>query len=261
MTLPLAVPAPQIRLDPPGGPAVLEKAIDLRLPAIAFPDGTPLTGDALDRMGAHLYRGTPGSEEIWNEDEKRWGAPPPGLDGLSALTPLPMQHLDGDPLPWKGLLVATGQKDRNDAPKIAKAIGGSPSYRLRALVRAHHDGAEYLGLSPPSADLVFLSLADTQRFAVSLDTGDAQTCRKVTIQLKDAGLSPVGLVEIHDTGGREVVIANLGPGGAPRARILLLDNGDIQLEPAPGRSIVLAGTLEAQRIDYQPFAGGPRQTL
>ncbi len=240
---------------------MLEEAIDLRLPALVFPDGTPLAADAVDRIGAHLYRGAPGSEEIWNEAEKGWTPRPLDLDSLATLTPLPMQHQDGDPLPWRGLLVAAGQKDKNGAPKIVKAIGGSPSYRLRALVRAHRDGGDYLGSSPPSADLVFASLADTQRFTVSLDTGDAQTCQRVTIQLKDSGLSPVGLVEIRNTGGREVEIANRSPGGALRARILLLDSGDIQLEPAAGRNVVLAGTLEAQRVNYQPQVGGPRRTL
>jgi hypothetical protein len=48
---------------------------------------------------------------------------------------------------------------------------------------------------------------------------------------------------------------------ALRARIVLLDSGDIRLEPATGRSIVLAGPLDAGIIRFQPHLGGPKQEL
>jgi len=255
---PLPLPAPQFQPDPPGGPLALEKAVKLRLAPLAFADGTPLAGDAIDRIGVHVYRSATGADEIWNETERRWMAVPPALD---ALAPLPLQFKAGEALPWQGILVAAGQKDRNGAPKIVAAAGGQPRYRLRAFVKAHRDGGLYQGLSDASADLVFVSLADTQRFAVSLDSGDAQTCTRVRLLLKDGALAPAGYVEIRSDGGREVEIANCAAGGAVRARIVLLDSGDIRLEPAAGRSIVLAGPLDAGIVRFQPHLGGPKQEL
>ncbi|MCK0509719.1 hypothetical protein [Aromatoleum buckelii] len=258
---PLSIPVPQLPLDPPDAPPTIERVVNVCLAPLAFADGTALAGDAIDRIGVHLYRAAAGADEIWNDAEQRWGPAPLDLDALAPLPPLPLVFKAGAALPWQGILVAAGAKDRNGAPKIAKATGGNPRYRLRAFVEAHRDGGVYRGLSDPSADLVFASLADTQRFAVSLDTGDAQTCERARLLLKDSALAAAGFVEIRANSGREVEIASCAPDGAVRARIVLLDNGDIRLQPAPGRSIVLAGPLDAEIIRYQPQGGGPKQEL
>ena len=261
MTAQLTLPAVQLLTDPPAGPASLERPVTLKLGPLSFPDGQPLRQDDTRKIGAFVYRAQGGAEQIWNEGERNWTSAPADLAVLATLTPLPLQYKDGDPAPWQGLLVAAGQTDQGGAPRYAKAQNGAPAYRLRAFVRAARDGADYVGLGPPSADLQLVSLAESQRFAVRLDTGDAQNCRQVRLMLKNGALSEAGYVEIRSNGGHEVEIANCGAGGAVKARIVLLDNGDIRLEPASGRNIVLGGNLEAERITYQPHNGAGRQTL
>src|SRR5690606_24618353 len=109
--------------------------------------------------------------------------------------------------PWQGLLVAAGQKDKTGAARFAKAIGGSPAYRVRVLARFQIDGALAEGLSAPSADLSFVSATDNDRFAITLDTGQAADCTVVRIQIKNGALQPAAFLELraHDA---EVEIAN-----------------------------------------------------
>ncbi|MFB9240317.1 hypothetical protein IV454_24060 [Massilia antarctica] len=261
MTAQLTLPAVQVLTDPPAGPPSLERPLTLQLGPLSFPDGQPLRQDDTRKIGAFVYRAQGSAEQIWNEGERNWTKVPPDLATLATLTPLPLQFKAGDPAPWQGLLVAAGQKDQGGAARFATAQNGAPAYRLRAFVNARRDGIDYTGLGPPSADLHFVSLAESQRFAVRLDTGDAQNCQQVRLMLKNGALSEAGYVEIRTTGGQEVEIANCTPGGAVKARIVLLDNGDIRLEPASGRNIVLGGTLEAERITYQPHNGAGRLTL
>lgn len=261
MTTQLTLPAAQLVSDPPAGPASLEKPLTVKLGPLTFPDGQPLKQDATQKIGVFVYRTQGSGEEIWNDAQQHWSSAPADPAELAGLTPLPLQFKDGDPAPWQGLLVAAGQKDQAGAARYAKAQNGAPAYRVRAFVSARQNGVDHIGLGPPSAELQFVSLADSQRFAISLDTGDAQTCQQVRLRLKNSTLGEAGYVEIRATGGQEVEIASCTPGGALKARIVLLDNGDIRLEPASGRNIVLAGPLEAERITYQPHNGAARQTL
>jgi hypothetical protein len=258
---PITVPAPQFQLDPPGSPPVLEKPLHVRVAAIRYPDGRELAQEDAQRIGAYVYRAAGGGEQVWHDGEQRWVAPPDDIGLLAVMPPLPLQFKAGDAMPWQGVLVAAGQKDRTGTARFAKAVSGSPRYRVRAFALARRDGVDYRGLGAASLDLEFASLADTQRFAVDLDTDDAQTCRRVRLMLKDAGLSEAGYVEIRAAAGQEVEIANCAPGGAVRARIVLEESGDIRLEPASGRRIVLGGMLEAELIRYQPQGGGAKETL
>lgn len=261
MTAQLTLPAPILATDPPAGPPSLEKPVTLKLGPLTFPDGQPLQQDDTRKIGVFVYRSSGSGEEIWNDSEQNWTAVPADPAALGALTALPLLFKAGDPAPWQGLLVAAGQKDKGGGPRYITAQNGAPAYRVRAFVQARQNGVEHIGLGPQSPDLHFVSLADSQRFAVQLDTGDAQNCQEVKLMLKNSALNAAGYLQIRTTGGQEVVIANCTPGGAPHARITLMDNGDIRLEPASGRNIVLAGTLEAERINYQPAGGAGRQTL
>jgi hypothetical protein len=123
------------------------------------------------------------------------------------------------------------------------------------------NGVEHHALGPASTDLQFVSAEDSKRFGIVLDTGKASDARTARMLLKNGSLNPAGYVEIRATGGQEVEIANCDAGGAVLARITLAASGDIRLDPAAGRSIVLGGPLEAQRVSYQPQGGGARQTL
>ena len=146
-------------------------------------------------------------------------------------------------------------KDKDGGDRFAKAAGSVPRYRLRAYARFNRADGDYAGLSAPSSDLAFVSAADTQRFKVDMQP-DPQQTEEVTLVLKNAGLAAAGYVKISTRGGQVVEIGNLDASGAPLAMMRLAADGSILLQPAAGKKIVLAGDLEAQRIRYQPAAGG-----
>lgn len=257
---PLTVPAPELVLDPPSGPAQLEKPVTIRLATVRYPDSQSVGRDDVRKLGALVYRGAIGSEEVWDEGQQRWTGVPADEAALAALEPLPLAPPEGDG-PWSGTLIAVGQKDGAGAPRYAKAQGGVPVYRLRVLAEAVRGGVAHRGLGTPSPDLLFVSGTEQQRFAVEFDTEDAATAGRARLLLKNGALQPAGYLEIRAAGGQEVEVVNCTPSGAALARITLSADGDIHLIPAAGREIVLHGPLEAQRIAYQPQAGGARQTL
>jgi hypothetical protein len=258
---PLTVPEAQLVFDPPGGPPPLEKPVIVRAAAIRFPDGQDVTNDDVRTLGAFVYRGAPGSEEVWDEKARQWTAAPADASALAALKPLPLTAADGEPEPWKGTLVAAGQKDAAGNPQFAKAEAGSPVYRLRVFAHAVRDGVEHRALGGASPDLQFVSATENTRFAVTFDTGQATDATTARLLLKQGSLAPAGYLEIRATGGQELELANCDSSGAVLARVTLAANGDIRLAPASGRNIVLDGPLEAGRITYQPHGGGARQTL
>jgi hypothetical protein len=228
---------------------------------VRYPDAHELTADDARVIGAFVYRGAIGGEEVWDHKNQQWVVPPIGLDALATLKPLPFGPAPGEPAPWKATLVAAGQKDKGGNPRYAKSITGTPVYRLRAFARAKRDGVEFQGLGAPTPDIQFVSATENQRFVVGFDTDDVSTARRARVMLKNSALQPAGFLEIRATGGQEVEVANCEPSGNVRARITLTSTGDIRLTPAPGRRILLDGDLDAQHITYQPQGGGTRQTL
>jgi hypothetical protein len=257
----LTVPAPELVFDPPGGPPELEKPVTVRLPAIRYPDAIEVPKDDVRVLGALLYRGTVGSEEVWDEEHQSWTIAPADEAALAGLKPLPLSPPDVPGRPWQGTLIAIGQKDGAGNPRFAKAVGGSPVYRLRGLANVVRDGVPHRGIGAPSPDLLFVSGTEQQRFAVSFDTDQASDAGRARLLLKNGALQQAGYLEIRAVGGQEIEIANCDPSGGVLARVTLSADGDIHLIPAPGRQIVLAARLEAQQIAYQPQAGGVRQTL
>jgi hypothetical protein len=243
---PLDLPVPQLSWKPAGAPQI-EQPVELRLPAIVYPDGVEALEADAQQVGAYVYRLGAAGEEFWNEAEQRWAQAPsdPG-----ALPPVPFIYKAGDPLPWQGMLIAIGAKDKDDADRFAKAAGGEPRYRLRAYGRFKREGTEYAGLSEPSGELAFVSGLENQRFGIVMQPADPDPTGKVTILLKNASLAPAGYLEIRASGGQEVEIANCDASGAKLAAVLLAADGSIQLTPAAGRKVVLARDLEAQRIRY-----------
>lgn len=253
--------APQFAFDPPSSGAELETPINVGVAGIQYPDGSALSQNEARKVGAFIYRVSAGIEEIWNEADQRWAPVPLGIAGLAELTPLPLIYKGGDPQPWQGLLVAAGQKDYAGDSRFDKASNGGPTYRLRAFAQASRESIDYYGLSDASANLLFTSATDNQRFSVDLDTGSNRDCRRVRLILKNANLRTAGFLEIRTDTGQEIEIANFAVSGAKQASIVLENNGDIRLRPANGRNVVLGSTLEAERIRYQPSAGGPKQIL
>jgi len=258
----LTLPAPEIVTDPPSGPAVIEKPVKVRLSGVRTAAGDPLQPDEVRTIGAFLFRGRLGAEELWDEAANQWIAPAPlDSEAIAQFKPLGLAVEQGSPAVWAGTLVATGPKDAAGAARIAKASAGAPVYRLRAFASAVRAGQQQRGLSPPSPDIAFMSTSDSQRFSIVLDPEDSASTERARLVLRNGSMQPAGYVEIRASGGQEVEIANCDAGGAVRARITLAANGDIRLTPATGRAIVLDGTLEAQRVSYLPQGGGARQSL
>lgn len=253
----LTVPAPQPSWEGDAASAELEKPVNVKLAALSFADGQPATQDELQKIGAYIYRSSGGTEEIWNEDEQGWQAPP--VDP-SALQPLPLAYKDGEAEPWQGVLAAAGQKDQHDAPRYDTASNGEPSYRLRAFARFTHGGETHEGLSAPSAAFTFVSAAENQRYTLSFDTETPADCTRAKLELKNASLVTAAYIELRAS-GTEVEIANCTGSGAVLARVLLNAAGDIELSPAPGRKLIVHGDIEAEHLRYQPSAGGAKQDL
>lgn len=249
----ITVPVPVLEHDPPGAVAELEQPVNVKLPAFTLPGGATVTQADVKKLGAFVYRRIGSGEEIWNETTQAWQAPPADP---SALTPVPLQFKDGEALPWQGLLVAAGQKDKAGADRFDKTAGGDPRYVLRATAELTHGGETFAGLSAPTEELRFVSAADNQRFGVELEPPKARDARRARMQLRNASRTPIGWLEIRTEGGREVEIVKCDDGGNPLSSVLLADDGSIHLRPAAGREIVLDGDLRAKRVRYEQYSSG-----
>jgi hypothetical protein len=249
---PINLPAPMLSQDPPGAAPEIELPVSVKLPTLMFPSGLPVTQADVTKLGAFVYRRTGGTEEIWNEGEQLWQSPPADLN---ALTPLPLTFKDGASEPWAGVLVAAGMKDKAGVDRFVKAASGQPRYVVRAWARLGKDGVEFEGLSPPTAELAFVSAADNQRFVVELDPPKGREAERARMQLRTASRTPIGWIEIRAADG-EVEIVKCDGGGGPLSSVLLADDGSIHLRPATGREIVLDGDLRARRVRYERFSTG-----
>ena len=258
----LNVPIPIVSWPPPSPQPELEGPVQLALTDVTYPDGATVVPDQVLKLGAFVYRFAGGGEEIWNEGAQEWQPAPSDPDALAALAPLPFAFKAGEPLPWQGVLVAAGQKDKVGSDRYAQGVGGIPRYRLRAFARTRRDTGEHTGLSGVSTEFSFVRAADAQRFGVVFDTDTTtpRDCTRARIQLKDSTLVPAGYLELRAV-GREVELASCDTAGSVRARVLITAEGDILLQPAPGRRIVLGAELEAEHIHYRPFGSATKTYL
>ena len=256
----LTLQAPQWQFEPAGPSAQLEKPVTVKLPPITYADGQAASQAQLQKIGAFVYRSKAGAEELWNEAQQAWQPSATDLATLATLTPIALAFKDGQPQPWQGLLVAAGQKDKDGAPRFAKAVNGEPAYRVRALAQFKRDGALAQALSAPSADLTFISTTENQRFAIALDTETAADCTVARIQLKTGSLQPAAFIELRAS-GPELEIANCDASGQARARVVLTAAGDIELRPLAGRRVIVHGDLETEHLRYLPATGSVKQEL
>jgi hypothetical protein len=254
----LSIPPPTL----PGTILPLMQPMNAVLTGLKYPDGSIVAAAEPSAIGVLVFRGSPGTAEVWDEGQRQWRAAPDEGD-LLKLKPLVAIANPGTPPSWTAMLVAVGQQDSMNAPVYSVASGGAPSYYLRAFAKAQRAGASEEGLSVPSPSFTFVDASAKARFTVQFDTPttlpDAAT--SVCLQLKNEALQPAGYFKIRTQPGFEVEIANCDPGGNPLARVLLRANGEIHLSPGTGARVVLDGDLETNRILYAPAGGGGKQWL
>ncbi len=256
----LSVPIPQLEYEVVSpGLAALEEPLVVRCAAVTFPDGSVFDQRNLGSAGLYLYRQrTPGVTEIWNRGEKVW-QPDPGT-ALGDLEPEPFIFKPEEEVPWQGLLVAAGRKDKNGVDQFQKATPEFPRYLFRAYFAAARNGSSYEGLSAPSASVRFVSMMDTIRVGLKVPEDQSpQDADEVAFFLRDASQQLLGTVKVKSEGGSaRIEIAN-HQAGTERAVIRLLPSGDVEIQPLPGGKLVVSAPLHAEQVFYQPSgaAGNP----
>jgi hypothetical protein len=220
----LSVPAPTLRLA--GNLATLEIPVEFFSPGPLLPGGSAFNQEHLGKAGFFVFRRAAGSasDEIWDLKVKVWR---PSTDPLlTHLEPSPLLYKE-ETARWQGLLVAAGQKDKNDQDQFEKAALDFPRYFVRTFFAARNGAEPLAGLSGPSGTFRFVSLADTLKAGLRLGAGQTtENATQLTVFLRGGG------------------------------EVRLLPSGDIELAPAPGRRIFLRGPLEAEEIFFQPGSPG-----
>lgn len=257
----LALPAPVLRWKGGGAEAPLEEPVAIVLPPLLLPDGQEAAGDAVLKLGVLVERD---GGLLWNDKAAAWqGAPldaPALLAHAPPFEPLPLEHKPGEADRWQGQLAAMGQQDGSGAPRYVPVDDGGPAYRLRAFALVQRAGVAYLGLGPPSAALRFRRQMGNERFGMQFDTEGPRDCTEARVRLRDAAGQNAGFLRMA-LSPREVELASCNTSGQVLARVRLTAQGDIELQPASGRRVLVLADLEAERIRYQPGGGGGKTTL
>jgi hypothetical protein len=255
----LSVPIPSLKFEAidPSQPnlAVLEKPIEVRCSVVQFPNGTPFEQKHQKVAGFFIYRRQIASiVEIWDEASKQW-IPDPG-EAIADLKPIPFAFKSEDTSqPWMGLLVPAAQKDKTDKSQFIKAgSSGFPQYFFRAYFGSNDKIGDFSGLSSPSLALRFTNILDAIRAGIAV--GEEETpanATEIQLFLRNSDRQVIGSVEIvADGNSTQIEIANRDAGGVKQAIVRLLSTGDVEIQPAPGRQVRVAGFIDGDRIFYQP---------
>lgn len=252
----LTVPAPVLVYDTSlPGVAELVKPITVGVgPVLA--DGVPLTPAKVTASALVIFRNVaPGAPaEAWDVTELRWVTDPAAHPGVREQSFWYVEE-PGSP-PWQQLVMAAGLLDSSGQPAFAPAVAGYPSYHFRAYfaLPSQHEAAS----SAPSAPVVFVAAGDRDLMVLGPGVGEKlPTATQARLQLKDPGRQVIGGVVIRRaTPGAEVTVSNLAG-----ASVVLLPDGSIELRPALGQTVAVAGDLEADRVFALPSGGGPRKQL
>lgn len=253
MTAVLTVPAPTLSFeDAGGGAAALEKPVNVLLDAVTK-GSAPVAAAALAGFGFCVRRrAAAGAQlEIWDDGAKAWSVEQAGPQPK----PVALTYKASDPKPWQGILVAAGMKDGAGVPAFTKASGGYPQYTVSGVFTAK-DGAG--GAGPQSAPITFASVADKN--LVVLGAGDGEQPDQATqarLLLKDNPAHVIGgLTVLRDAPGATVRVEN-----AAGASIVLHADGSIEITPAAGKGLRIAGDVETEHIRYLPVGGGAKRDL
>jgi hypothetical protein len=266
----LSVPIPSLKFEAidPSQPnlAVLEKPIEVRCSVVQFPNGTPFEQKHQKVAGFFIYRRQIASiVEIWDEASKQW-IPDPG-ESIADLKPIPFAFKSEDTSqPWMGLLVPAAQKDKTDKSQFIKAgSSGFPQYFFRAYFGSNDKIGDFSGLSSPSLALRFTNILDAIRAGIAV--GEEETpanATEIQLFLRNSNLQTIGSVVIStlDDTSTKVEISNFNGFGTQQAVIRLLSDGDVEIQPAPGKKVKVLGLMETQQISYiSSLDGITRQQL
>lgn len=249
----LTVPPPTLDYDALApGVAAAEQPLTVRLGPV-LREGQPLSPEQLTGFVLLASRrlGPASPAELWDPAAAAWV---PEGSVFSAGEPLVFR--EGQPQPWEGLVVAGGQRDASGQLTFAAASGGFPQYRFRGRFEID-DGVTYEeAVSAESDAVAFGSVADRNRMVLGPAEGERpDTATEARFQLKDAALQLVGGLVIRRSGSSAEVTVNNATG----ASVVLRPDGAIELRPAPGRGVTVAGDLETERLTYRPAGGGAKK--
>ena len=244
----LTIPVPTLQSDTVApGLAMLEKPVTVVSKPVALPDGAAVTDQLVPMTaGFYLYRQIPSSAfaQVWNMDQKLWQT---ATDSLAAtLKPKPLAYQKDQPA-WKGVFVPAGEKGAIEA--------GVNSYFFRTWFQAPFAGSTISGLSAPSALVKFISGPDAAQAGVKLQPQDAPV--EIQMFVRDPSRQLIGSVHLSDDSGQAKIEISNSTGAIVR----ITKDGDIEIQPASGRNIILGGTLKAQNISYVPVGSTNPQWL
>jgi hypothetical protein len=249
-----------ITLPPPVLPTLVastEEPLKALLTGLRNDDGSTVTKDQITFIGVFVFRGA----QFWDDKAKQWIDTPPDTQLLQR-QPLAAIYKEGATPAWEATIVGLGQKDAAGADVYSPAVGGAPTYFLRAFVTTAGESGEK-ALSAPSPPFTFVDAATRKRFSLQFQTPDtkAEAANRVRIQLKGDALQVAGFVEVRAQPSFEVEIANCDASGNKLAQVLLRANGEIVLTPATGARVTVDGDIETNRVLYAPSGGGAKQWL
>jgi hypothetical protein len=250
----LTIPQPTLKFEAVEGLAVLEKPVLVQSLQPTLPDGSGFDQDDLGTAAFFTYRRRLAGTiiEVWDEDGKEWKAE--ASVSLNNLKATPLQFKQGEPSPWQGMLIATGKKDKNNQDQFQPAGPASPAYFVRSSFSSADTNAGVSGLSVPSAPFEFLTFADAVLGGLAFGENEKpENATEIKILLRGPGRKLIGSLEIKNVGNEaQIELANRDGSGAPRALIRLLPDGDVLIQPAAGKSLLVLGPLNADRIVFQP---------
>ena len=250
----LTIPAPTLVFEPlAAGVAALELPLTVSLGPVAA-GGVVLDPSDLSTFGLVVYRRlTAGSlPEVWAPKVERW-LPDTGPDPTRSA---PLAFLPDQPQPWQGLIVAAGAVDAAGAPVVRGQHRRLPVVQLCGAVR-HPRGRAGAEQRQSDGELRAGHRPQFDRGRPRVNGEKPENATQLRVQLRSPALATIGgLVIDRASPGAEVTLSN-----SAGASVVLRPDGSIELRPAGGRSVVVAGDLESERFTYQPAGGGPRKTL
>lgn len=232
-----SVPAPSLQYDSIGpNVATIEKPVTIVGPAVKLPDNTPVTDQIVGLVaGFLLYRQTPGDPgpQVWDGNAKAWKA---GTDAVAlTLQPKPLAYKEGS---WEGLFVATADKGAVEA--------GNIQYSFRTLFRVPYQESTLAAVSLPTTAIRFVAAADAMQAGIQMiDAPESAT--EMKIYLRNAAKEVIGSVHLVNQSGT----ARIDVSNTAGARVRLASNGDVELQPANGRSVIVQGHLVTDTLHVE----------